>query len=88
MTDQSADLAAAAINRGRILKEVIVPGDRAAVLRKLDGYDLDGRRAIIDVLLTVTVLPGQARGQLRTDRLPITTCTEIHCCTTGFGSLV
>jgi hypothetical protein len=38
----------------------------------MDGYDLDRRRAIIDVLLTVTVLPGQARGALRTDLLPIT----------------
>lgn len=58
--------------KARILKDVIVPGDRAAVLRKFDGYDLDRKRAVIDVLLTVTVLPGQARGALRTDLLPIT----------------
>jgi hypothetical protein len=51
---------------------VIVPGDPAAVLRKFKGYDLDRQRAIIDVLLTVTVLPGQGRGELRTDLLPIT----------------
>jgi hypothetical protein len=40
--------------------------------RPIKGYDLDRQRAIIDVLLTVTVLPGQARGALRTDLLPIT----------------
>jgi hypothetical protein len=51
---------------------VIVPGDPAAVLRKFKGYDLDRQRAIIDVLLTVTGLPGQGRGELRTDLLPIT----------------
>jgi site-specific DNA recombinase len=54
--------------KARILKDVI-GGD---VRRKLDGYDLDRQRAIIDVLLTVTVLPGQARGKLRTELLPIT----------------
>jgi DNA invertase Pin-like site-specific DNA recombinase len=57
--------------KARILKGVIVVGDRAAVRRKLDGCDLDRQRAIVDVLLTVTVLPGQTRGPLRTDLLPI-----------------
>jgi DNA invertase Pin-like site-specific DNA recombinase len=71
---QLADLNAKTVDdaKARILKDVIVPGDRAAVLRKLDGYDLDRKRAIIDVLLRVTVLPGQKRGNLRTDLLPIT----------------
>jgi DNA invertase Pin-like site-specific DNA recombinase len=58
--------------KARILKDVILVGDRAAVLAKILGYDLDRQRAIIDVLLTVTVLPGQARGELRTKLLPIT----------------
>jgi DNA invertase Pin-like site-specific DNA recombinase len=58
--------------KARILRDVIVPGDRAAVLRKLKGYQLDRQRAIVDVLLTVTVLPGQRRGELRTDLLPVT----------------
>jgi hypothetical protein len=58
--------------RARILKDVIVVGDRDAVLRKIKGYELDGQRAIVDVLLTVTVLPCQARGPLRTELLPIT----------------
>jgi site-specific DNA recombinase len=58
--------------KARILADVIVVGDRAAVLRKIEGYELDRQRAIVDVLLTVTVLPGQARGDLRTDLLPIT----------------
>lgn len=58
--------------KARILEDVVMPGQREAVLRKIKGYDLDRQRAIIDVLLTVTVLPGQARGPLRTDLLPIT----------------
>jgi DNA invertase Pin-like site-specific DNA recombinase len=58
--------------KARILADVIVVGDRAAVLAKIKGYELDRQRAIIDVLLTVTVLPGQARGKLRTELLPIT----------------
>jgi hypothetical protein len=58
--------------KARILGDVIVVGDRAAVLDKIEGYDLDRQRAIIDVLLSVTILPGQARGKLRTELLPIT----------------
>jgi len=56
----------------RVLADVIVAGDRAAVLRRLHGYDLDRQRAIVDVLLTVTILPGQKRGAFRTDLLAIT----------------
>jgi site-specific DNA recombinase len=58
--------------KARILADVIVVGDRDAVLHKIQGYDLDRQRAVVDVLLTVTVLPGQTRGKLRTDLLPIT----------------
>ncbi len=58
--------------KARILKGLIVPGDQAAVRRKLDGLDLDRQRAVIDVLLTVTILPGQTRGAFRTELLPIT----------------
>ena len=70
---QLADLDAATLdaNRSRVLDGVIVAGDRAAVRARLDALPLDRKRAIIDLLLTVTVLPGQARGQLRTDLLPI-----------------
>ena len=32
----------------------------------LDKLDLDRKRAVIDVLLRVTILPGQRRGELRT----------------------
>jgi hypothetical protein len=38
----------------------------------LDKLDLDRKRAVIDVLLRVTILPGQRRGELRTELLPIT----------------
>jgi site-specific DNA recombinase len=77
--NESVDAQLAEINaqteddgKARILADVIVVGDRAAVLRKIKGYDLDRQRAIVDVLLTVTVLPGQTRGPLRTDLLRIT----------------
>ncbi|MDT5231996.1 MAG: hypothetical protein QOI39_2496 [Mycobacterium sp.] len=38
----------------------------------MDKLDLDRKRAVIDVLLRVTILPGQRRGELRTELLPIT----------------
>jgi hypothetical protein len=38
----------------------------------LDKLDLDRKRAVIDVLLRVTILPGQRGGELRTELLPIT----------------
>ena len=38
----------------------------------MDKLDLDRKRAVIDVLLRVTILPGQRRGELRTGLLPIT----------------
>jgi DNA invertase Pin-like site-specific DNA recombinase len=70
---QLADLDAATLdaNRSKVLDGVIVAGDRQAVRDRLDALPLDRKRAIIDLLLTVTVLPGQARGPLRTDLLPI-----------------
>lgn len=58
--------------KARILRDVIVPGDHDAVLSRIASKDLDRQRAIVDVLLTITVLPGQARGELRRDLLPIT----------------
>lgn len=38
----------------------------------MDKLDLDRKRAVIDVLLRVTILPGRRRGELRTELLPIT----------------
>lgn len=59
-------------NRVRIFEDVIVPGDRDAVREKLESFDLSRQRAIVDELLTLTILPGQRRGPLRRDLLPIT----------------
>jgi DNA invertase Pin-like site-specific DNA recombinase/cytochrome c553 len=59
----------------RVLAGVIKPGEKvtaAQVRERIESLDLDRKRAIIDVLLTLTILPGQARGALRTDLLPIT----------------
>lgn len=56
----------------RVLDGLIEPGQPQAVRQRLDALDLDRRRAVIDVLLTLTILPGQARGDLRLDLLPIT----------------
>lgn len=59
-------------NRSRIFHGVIEPGDREVVRERLDALDLSRRRAIVDALLTLTVLPGQRRGPLRRDLLPVT----------------
>lgn len=68
------------VSKARVLQDVIVVGDAAAVRRRLDKLDLDRRRAIIDILLTLTIMPsksaadmrgGQPRGPLRTDLLRV-----------------
>ena len=41
-------------------------------LDEIRELDVDAETGVVDVLLTVTVLPGQKRGKLRTDLLPIT----------------
>jgi hypothetical protein len=56
----------------RVLDGLIEPGQPQVVRQRLDALELDRKRAVIDVLLTLTILPGQARGDLRLDLLPIT----------------
>jgi hypothetical protein len=50
----------------------LIAADTAEVRARLDGLPLDRKRSVIDTLLTVTILPGQKRGALRTDLVPIT----------------
>ncbi len=64
------------VSKARVLEGVIVAGDPKAVRRRLDKLDLSRRRAIIDILLTLTILPRtstqrQSRGELRTDLLRV-----------------
>jgi DNA invertase Pin-like site-specific DNA recombinase len=65
------DSATVDAGKSRVLDGVIAPGDRDAVRARLDGLDLDRRRAVIDLLLTVTILPGQKRGAFREDLVRI-----------------
>ena len=70
---QLADIDAKLVdaNKSRVFDGVIA-SDRAAVLKRLDGLDLDRKRAVIDALLTVAIMPGQRRGAFRPDLCPIT----------------
>jgi DNA invertase Pin-like site-specific DNA recombinase len=57
-------------NTSRVFEGVIGAAD---VRAKFDGLSLDRRRAVINALLSVMILPGQAsRGVFRTDLVPVT----------------
>jgi DNA invertase Pin-like site-specific DNA recombinase len=57
-------------NTSRVFEGVIGAAD---VRAKFDGLSLDRRRAVINALLSVTIMPGQAsRGAFRTDLVPVT----------------
>ena len=70
--NQLADISALQLDatKARVFDGVIAP-DTADVRSRLEALPLDRQRAVIDTLLTLTVLPGQARGKLRTDLLPV-----------------
>ena len=55
-------------NRARVFDGVI---DAADVAAAFDALPLDRKRAVIDTLTTITVLPGQKRGPFRTDLIPV-----------------
>ena len=56
-------------NKSRIFEGVIGAADVRAAL---NGLSLDRRRAVVGMLLTLRILPGQpSRGALRTDLLPV-----------------
>jgi site-specific DNA recombinase len=57
-------------NKSRVFDGLIGVAD---VAKKFDALDLDRRRAVINALLTVTIMAGQPpRGAFRTDLVPIT----------------
>ncbi len=70
---QLADIDAKLVDssKSRVLDGLIGP-TRDAVRRRLDALSLDRQRAVIDLLMTVTVQPGQTRGKFRPDLVPIT----------------
>ena len=55
-------------NRARVFDGVI---DAADVAAAFDALPLDRKRAVIDTLMTITVLPGQKRSPFRTDLIPV-----------------
>ncbi|OBA63188.1 hypothetical protein A5647_04970 [Mycobacterium sp. 1100029.7] len=57
-------------SRARVLDGVIA-GNAAEVRKRLDALPLDRQRAVIDLLLTVAIMPGRGRGPLRPELLPI-----------------
>jgi DNA invertase Pin-like site-specific DNA recombinase len=70
---QLAELDAATLDtsRARVL-DGLAAGDAETVRERLDALPLDRARAVVETLLTVTVLPGtQPRGKVRTELLAI-----------------
>ncbi len=57
-------------SKARVL-DGLTAATRAEARAKLDGLDLARRRAVINTLMTVTVLPGQTRGAFREDLVQI-----------------
>jgi DNA invertase Pin-like site-specific DNA recombinase len=71
---QLAEIDAALLDasKARVL-DGLIAGDAAAVRARLVALPLDRQRAVVDELLTLTVLSGtQPRGKVRTELLPVT----------------